>query len=86
MAASHLRRPATRAVLQVTTSMLIDSSSAVTEKYARISVESGSGEPSAQRTYALAMAADSPMKPPVSTGYSTGWSTYGIAPLSSCSV
>ncbi len=86
MAASHRRRPARRKVLQVTTSMQMASSSAVTEKYARISVASGSSEPSAQATYAFASAADSPMKPPVRTGYSTGWSAYGTAPLSSCSV
>ena len=86
MAASHLRRPASRAVLQVTTSMPRASSSAVTEKYAWISEAPGSGDASAQRTYAFATAADSPMKPPVSTGYSTGWSAYGTAPSLSRSV
>ncbi len=86
MAASHFRRPASRPVLQVTTSMQRASSSAVTEKYARISVVSGSGESCAQLTYVFASAAATPMKPPVSTGYSTGCSAYGIAPSLSRSV
>jgi hypothetical protein len=78
MAASQRRRPASRNVLQVTTSMHSDSSSAVTVKYACTS-----GTPSGSLS---AIAAETPMKAPVSTGYSTAWSTYGTAPLSRCSV
>ncbi len=79
MAASQRRRPASRNVLQVTTSMQIDSSSAVTVKYACTSGIDDSGSLSAN-------SADTPMKAPVSTGYSTAWSTYGTAPLLSFSV
>ena len=77
IAASHFRRPASRAVLQVTTSMQTASSRAVTEKYACTALPTGSGS---------AIAAATPMKAPVSTGYSTGWSAYGTAPSLSRSV
>jgi len=80
IAASHLRRPASRNVLHVTTSIEIASSSAVTLKYACTSGASGSAEPAAARTYARASQAETPMKAPVSTGYSTAWSAYGTAP------
>ena len=79
MAASQRRRPASRNVLQVTTSMQIDSSSAVIVKYACTSGTPPSGTVSAS-------SADTPMNAPVSTGYSTAWSTYGTAPWSSFSV
>lgn len=69
IAASHLRRPASRAVLQVTTSMPAASSSAVTVKYAWTTGTSGSSS-----TNRVASHADTPMNAPVSTGYSTGWS------------
>ena len=78
IAASQRRRPASRYVLQVITSMQIDSSSAVTVKYACTS-----GMPSGA---IAAIPAATPMNAPVSTGYSTGWSAYGTAPLLSCSV
>jgi len=86
MAASHLRGPASRNVLQVTTSMQTASSSAVALKYAWTSGTSGSGRSGAASTYAFASQAATPMKAPVSTGYSTGWSAYGIAPSLSRSV
>jgi hypothetical protein len=78
IAASHRRRPASRYVLQVTTSMHSASRSAVTVKYA-----STSGVPSGSTD---AIPAATPMNAPVSTGYSTAWSTYGTAPLSRFSV
>jgi hypothetical protein len=78
IAASQRRRPANRYVLQVTTSMHSDSSNAVTVKYAWTS-----GMPSGTFD---AIPAATPMNAPVSTGYSTAWSTYGTAPLSRFSV
>jgi len=78
MAASQRRRPASRNVLQVTTSMHSDSSSAVALKYASTAGTSNGS--------VLASAAETPMNAPVSTGYSTAWSTYGTAPSLRCSV
>ena len=78
IAASQRRRPASRYVLQVTTSMQIDKSSAVTVKYACTS-----GIPSG---ILAAIPAATPMNAPVSTGYSTAWSAYGTAPSLRCSV
>jgi len=78
IAASQRRRPASRNVLQATTSMHAASSTAVQEKYACTA-----GIPNAARSVS---AAATPMNAPVSTGYSTGCSTYGTAPSFSRSV
>ena len=60
------------------------SSSAVTVKYVCTGGMVGRTPP-ARWSYWRPSQAATPMKAPVSTGYSTAWSTYGVAPTFSFS-
>jgi hypothetical protein len=88
IAASHIRRRASAAVVHVIASMQNASRIAVMMKYVCTAGKCGSRwSPSAgtAASYRCASALATPMSAPVSTGYSTGWSRYGTAPVFSSS-
>lgn len=81
MAASHGRRSESRTMLHTTTRAQQASSRAVASKYDWTALVPPVSTSQAADTFAATY-----MNPPVSTGYSTGWSRYGTAPSLRCSV